>query len=46
VSENNRRAKYYKLTSAGRKRLNEEEKSWNRLAAAMASALNTRPEGA
>lgn len=44
VSENNRRAKYYTLTVAGRKRLREETAGWNRLASAMAAALNTRPE--
>ena len=44
VSENNRRAKYYKLTVAGRRRLREETAGWNRLAAAMATALNTTPE--
>ena len=44
VSENNRRAKYYKLTVAGRHRLREETAGWNRLAAAMATALNTTPE--
>src|SRR6201996_6115743 len=44
TSENNRRAKFYELTSTGRKRLREEADGWNRLAAAMASALATRPE--
>jgi PadR family transcriptional regulator PadR len=44
VSENNRRAKYYKLTAAGRRRLREETAGWNRLASAMAAALNTTPE--
>ena len=42
-SENNRKAKYYELTAAGRKRLSQETASWNRLAAAMAAALNARP---
>ncbi len=46
VSENNRRAKYYSLTAAGRKRLREEIAGWERLAEAMASALRARPEGA
>ena len=46
TSENNRRAKYYTLTAAGRKRLGEETKSWNRLVAAMAAALKARPDGA
>ena len=43
TSENNRRAKDYKLTAAGRKRLREETDSWNRLATAMSSALRARP---
>ena len=44
VSENNRRAKFYELTAAGRKRFREETEDWNRLATAMATALATRPE--
>jgi PadR family transcriptional regulator PadR len=44
VSENNRRAKYYTLTAAGRRRLREETAGWNRLASAIAAALNTTPE--
>jgi transcriptional regulator len=43
TSENNRRAKYYRLTAAGRKRLREETDSWNRLATAMSAALKARP---
>jgi PadR family transcriptional regulator, regulatory protein PadR len=43
-SENNRRAKYYKLTADGRRRLREETAGWNRLASAIAAALNTKPE--
>ena len=39
VSDNNRRAKYYKLTTLGRTRLKDESASWNRLAEAMAAAL-------
>ena len=39
VSDNNRRAKYYKLTARGRQRLRDESASWNRVAAAMAAAL-------
>ena len=46
VSENNRRAKYYELTAAGRKRLGEEVEGWNRLAAAMSAAIKAKPEGA
>ena len=38
-SENNRRAKYYKLTTLGRQRLRDEAAGWNRLADAMATAL-------
>jgi PadR family transcriptional regulator, regulatory protein PadR len=42
VSENNRRAKYYELTAAGRKRLRDETAGWERLVAAMGAALATR----
>ncbi len=44
VSENNRRAKFYELTAAGRKRFREETEGWNRVAAAMASALGATAE--
>ncbi len=44
VSENNRRAKYYTLTTAGRRRLREETAGWKRLASAMTAALNAKPE--
>jgi transcriptional regulator len=44
ISENNRRAKFYELTAAGRKRFREETDGWNRLANAMAAALATQPE--
>lgn len=43
-SENNRRAKYYTLTAAGRRRLRQETAGWNRLASAIAAALNTTSE--
>jgi PadR family transcriptional regulator PadR len=43
-SENNRRTKFYELTSAGRKRLRQEEEGWNRLVTAIGSALSTQPE--
>jgi PadR family transcriptional regulator len=43
-SENNRRAKFYTLTSAGRRRLREETAGWDRLAAAMSAALKATPE--
>ena len=45
-SENNRRAKYYTLTGAGRKRLHEETEGWNRLVSALAAALRARAEEA
>ena len=38
-SDNNRRAKYYRLTTLGRQRLRDESAGWNRLADAMAAAL-------
>ena len=43
-SDNNRRAKFYTLTPAGRRRLREETKGWNRLASAIANALNATAE--
>jgi PadR family transcriptional regulator PadR len=43
-SDNNRRAKYYTLTAAGRRRLREETESWNRLAAAIDAALSASPD--
>ena len=43
-SENNRRAKFYRLTAAGRRRLGEEEASWNRLAEAVAMVLSATPQ--
>lgn len=43
-SDNNRKAKYYKLTAAGRKRLREETAGWNRLTAAITAALNATSE--
>lgn len=46
TSENNRRAKYYRLTAAGRARLGEETASWNHLAAAVARALAATPQEA
>jgi PadR family transcriptional regulator, regulatory protein PadR len=39
ASENNRRAKYYALTRAGRRQLGEATEQWNRVALAMARAL-------
>ncbi|MDX2180515.1 MAG: PadR family transcriptional regulator [Bryobacteraceae bacterium] len=40
VSDNNRRAKFYRLTAAGRKSLKAETESWLRLVAAMGLALS------
>ena len=40
-SENNRRAKYYQLTKAGRKQLKEETDEWSRISLAIATALRT-----
>lgn len=44
TSENNRRAKYYRLTPSGRRRLGQETAGWQRLVAAMTAALDARPE--
>jgi PadR family transcriptional regulator PadR len=44
TSENNRRAKFYEITAAGRKRLREETDGWNRLVTAIASALAVQPQ--
>lgn len=44
ISDNNRKAKYYQLTAAGRKRLREETAGWQRLAAVMATALRAKLE--
>lgn len=44
TSDNNRRAKFYELTSTGRKRLRQETLGWNRLVVAIASALGTQAE--
>ena len=42
TSDNNRRAKFYKLTAAGRRRLREETEGWSRLSTAMETALRTK----
>jgi transcriptional regulator len=41
TSDNNRRAKYYALTAAGRKRLAEETEYWRRMSGAVARVLQT-----
>jgi transcriptional regulator len=45
-SENNRKAKFYRLTAAGRMRLDEETKKWNRMAGIMGTILLAVPEQA
>jgi PadR family transcriptional regulator, regulatory protein PadR len=44
-SENNRRAKFYKLTPAGKKHLQTERATWDRLSAAIAMVLARSAEG-
>ncbi len=46
TSENNRRARYYRLTAAGSRRLREETDRWERLTAAIGNVLAARPEEA
>ena len=41
VSENNRKAKYYSLTHAGRKQLEQEVESWDRMSAVINRVLRT-----
>ena len=41
TSDNNRKARFYRLTRSGRKRLEQETASWERLAAAVARVLQT-----
>ena len=43
TSDNNRRAKFYRVTAGGRTRLGQEAAGWNRLADAIALALRTKP---
>jgi len=42
-SENNRRAKYYRLTAAGKRRLETETERWNEMADVIADILRTSP---
>ena len=44
TSENNRRAKFYELTAAGRKRFHEQTQEWCRLSEVMAFTLAARME--
>ena len=43
-SENNRKAKYYSLTAAGKRRFRTEAEKWNRMAGVIAGILGTKPE--
>ncbi|MGE5323456.1 MAG: PadR family transcriptional regulator [Actinomycetota bacterium] len=43
-SENNRKARYYRLTAAGRRRLKSETENWNRMAEVIAGILSRTPE--
>ena len=43
-SENNRRAKYYRLTAAGKKKLQAESDKWNRMTDVIGAILRTGPE--
>jgi PadR family transcriptional regulator, regulatory protein PadR len=43
-SDNNRKAKYYKLTRTGRERLGEETKKWNRMAGIIGTILSATTE--
>jgi DNA-binding PadR family transcriptional regulator len=40
ASENNRKARFYSITAAGRKQLAEEERNWAQLTGAVARVLN------
>jgi transcriptional regulator len=41
VTENNRRAKYYSLTRAGRKQLEKEQELWERMSAIITTVMQT-----
>lgn len=43
-SENKRKAKYYRLTAAGKRRLQTEAEKWNRMTDVIAGILRTTPE--
>jgi PadR family transcriptional regulator PadR len=43
-SENNRKAKYYRLTAEGRRQLKVETETWNRLSAGVVGVLSAEPE--
>jgi transcriptional regulator len=41
VTDNNRQARYYRITAAGRRRLGKEVESWNKFSAALEAVLKT-----
>lgn len=43
-SENKRKARYYRLTPAGKRRLQTETRQWNRMAEVIAGILGSKPE--
>ncbi len=43
VSANNRRARYYRLTAAGRRQLREQASGWERLSGAVTRAVKAEP---
>lgn len=43
-SENNRRARYYRLTAAGKRQLHAESKKWNRMADVIAGIMRASPD--
>jgi len=43
-SDNKRKAKYYTVTTAGRRRMRDDAAQWNRLATAIAAAMKATPE--
>jgi DNA-binding PadR family transcriptional regulator len=45
VSDNNRRAKFYSITSTGRRQMKTDRAEWERLAAVMGKVLATAPDG-
>jgi len=45
-SENNRKARFYRLTAAGRKKLQKETENWNRMAGVIGGILSRKPEEA
>jgi transcriptional regulator len=46
LTENNRRAKYYRLTATGKRQLAEASESWDSFADAMTKIMHARPEPA